>query len=106
MDEAAHVAAAPVEIQQHIADPLARPVIGVAAAAARLVDRKSLAVEQLCRGGRYTYHGPGRSEEHTSELQSQSKLVCRLPLEKKKPSFGFSTGTFYSSTTTTYALSS
>src|SRR2546430_3151821 len=24
-----------------------------------------------------------RSEEHTSELQSQSKLVCRLPLEKK-----------------------
>src|SRR5205085_8431337 len=25
-----------------------------------------------------------RSEEHTSELQSQSKLVCRLLLEKKK----------------------
>src|SRR2546427_2865292 len=36
-------------------------------------------------GGR---HGPGsisvRSEEHTSELQSQSNLVCRLLLEKKK----------------------
>src|SRR2546430_7109049 len=34
-------------------------------------------------------HGAGadtsRSEEHTSELQSQSKLVCRLLLEKKKP---------------------
>src|SRR2546430_3624248 len=36
-------------------------------------------------------HGPGkrlvdqyRSEEHTSELQSQSNLVCRLLLEKKK----------------------
>src|SRR2546430_7703072 len=29
------------------------------------------------RGGR-------RSEEHTSELQSQSNLVCRLLLEKKK----------------------
>src|SRR2546430_11871455 len=28
--------------------------------------------------------GAGRSEEHTSELQSQSKLVCRLLLEKKK----------------------
>src|SRR5688572_32617181 len=28
--------------------------------------------------------GPGRSEEHTSELQSQSNLVCRLLLEKKK----------------------
>src|SRR5688572_31612548 len=28
--------------------------------------------------------GPSRSEEHTSELQSQSNLVCRLLLEKKK----------------------
>src|SRR2546427_10127238 len=27
---------------------------------------------------------PERSEEHTSELQSQSNLVCRLLLEKKK----------------------
>src|SRR2546427_3010932 len=27
---------------------------------------------------------PSRSEEHTSELQSQSNLVCRLLLEKKK----------------------
>src|SRR5688572_31684458 len=31
--------------------------------------------------GVFTYH---RSEEHTSELQSQSNLVCRLLLEKKK----------------------
>src|SRR5690606_23265854 len=32
-------------------------------------------------------HGPrprGRSEEHTSELQSRENLVCRLLLEKKK----------------------
>src|SRR2546421_9713349 len=28
----------------------------------------------------------GRSEEHTSELQSRSDLVCRLLLEKKKKS--------------------
>src|SRR2546430_9147604 len=28
--------------------------------------------------------GEKRSEEHTSELQSQSNLVCRLLLEKKK----------------------
>src|SRR2546430_13416631 len=28
-----------------------------------------------------------RSEEHTSELQSQSNLVCRLLLEKKKTNF-------------------
>src|SRR2546430_5964372 len=29
-------------------------------------------------------HPAHRSEEHTSELQSQSNLVCRLLLEKKK----------------------
>src|SRR5687767_15777205 len=29
-------------------------------------------------------HGPSRSEEHTSELQSLAYLVCRLLLEKKK----------------------
>src|SRR5690606_39472008 len=29
-------------------------------------------------------HGAGRSEEHTSELQSRENLVCRLLLEKKK----------------------
>src|SRR5438034_2515011 len=29
-------------------------------------------------------HGARRSEEHTSELQSHSELVCRLLLEKKK----------------------
>src|SRR2546430_16938191 len=40
-------------------------------------------------GGYLTYRanrlaGMARSEEHTSELQSQSNLVCRLLLEKKK----------------------
>src|SRR2546430_3375115 len=30
------------------------------------------------------HRAPVRSEEHTSELQSQSNLVCRLLLEKKK----------------------
>src|SRR2546430_7445120 len=29
------------------------------------------------------FNQPERSEEHTSELQSQSNLVCRLLLEKK-----------------------
>src|SRR2546427_7490171 len=35
---------------------------------------------------KFLHHGIGlmRSEEHTSELQSQSNLVCRLLLEKKK----------------------
>src|SRR2546427_3490578 len=37
------------------------------------------------RFGPYIVLGVGsRSEEHTSELQSQSNLVCRLLLEKKK----------------------
>src|SRR5688572_32600305 len=31
----------------------------------------------------HTNRMPARSEEHTSELQSQSNLVCRLLLEKK-----------------------
>src|SRR2546422_4218008 len=41
-------------------------------------------------GGRAHHPGPphsprdGRSEEHTSELQSRLHLVCRLLLEKKK----------------------
>src|SRR5256886_7033302 len=30
------------------------------------------------------FAGDKRSEEHTSELQSQSNIVCRLLLEKKK----------------------
>src|SRR3989475_8146507 len=35
-----------------------------------------------------TYRGSRhRSEEHTSELQSQSNLVCRLLLEKKKKKY-------------------
>src|SRR5258707_4089873 len=34
--------------------------------------------------GRQGVRHPGRSEEHTSELQSRQYLVCRLLLEKKK----------------------
>src|SRR3990167_400772 len=32
----------------------------------------------FCGGGQSQCLGPARSEEHTSELQSQSNLVCRL----------------------------
>src|SRR5438270_5377526 len=35
------------------------------------------------RGGQDSAERATRSEEHTSELQSQSNLVCRLLLEKK-----------------------
>src|SRR2546430_11770024 len=34
-------------------------------------------------GGPASARNAGRSEEHTSELQSQSNFVCRLLLEKK-----------------------
>src|SRR5206468_10341523 len=37
-------------------------------------------------GGYDVVHVHERSEEHTSELQSRSDLVCRLLLEKKKKS--------------------
>src|SRR2546430_10311966 len=38
----------------------------------------------ICSWNRQGSHAGPRSEEHTSELQSQSNLVCRLLLEKKK----------------------
>src|SRR5256886_5334546 len=44
--------------------------------ALELVDKDAGAVKVVFAGA--------RSEEHTSELQSQSNLVCRLLLEKKK----------------------
>src|SRR5262249_57134555 len=37
-----------------------------------------------CLSMRLIRRKPGRSEEHTSELQSLTNLVCRLLLEKKK----------------------
>src|SRR2546430_13631188 len=47
---------------------------------AQRVEREARLLEDL--------RGDERSEEHTSELQSQSKIACRLLLEKKKP-YGF-----------------
>src|SRR2546430_8662438 len=51
-----------------------------AAPLAALAGGTGVAGEVACP--RRTYQA--RSEEHTSELQSQSNLVCRLLLEKKK----------------------
>src|SRR5688572_31581077 len=42
--------------------------------------RQVVQTSRRCDGRKSAY----RSEEHTSELQSQSNLVCRLLLEKKK----------------------
>src|SRR2546430_8346927 len=47
--------------------------------ARRTIDAGSTAASKARRPLRHK-----RSEEHTSELQSQSNLVCRLLLEKKK----------------------
>src|SRR2546430_6770428 len=59
--------------------------------AVRLVDvgRAHLSHSVLCvrRKDAGAVHPRARSEEHTSELQSQSNLVCRLLLEKKKKQF-------------------
>src|SRR5699024_12300400 len=45
---------------------------------------RSLHWRDLARQPRHTPFKTGRSEEHTSELQSRFELVCRLLLEKKK----------------------
>src|SRR5690625_5835103 len=49
------------------------------------------AIASICSNGTFQWgsarpDGYGRSEEHTSELQSRGHLVCRLLLEKKKKS--------------------
>src|SRR5256886_7818107 len=59
----------------------------------RLFRARAGAGDVVLEGGSIDVNGRGtlltteeclRSEEHTSELQSQSNLVCRLLLEKKK----------------------
>src|SRR2546430_5425545 len=67
------------------------PVGGAAASIAAITERVSASG---CASPGVTMNDAGtncasrarsaRSEEHTSELQSQSNLVCRLLLEKKK----------------------
>src|SRR2546430_17371771 len=57
----------------HDALPICRTIVSLSGASSRIAaccSRNALV--------------SGRSEEHTSELQSQSNLVCRLLLEKKK----------------------
>src|SRR2546427_2878134 len=77
------------ELGRSLAAPV---VIGLSG---ELGSGKTTLVQAICRGlgaralATSPTHGkwlaPGsRSEEHTSELQSQSNLVCRLLLEKKK----------------------
>src|SRR5690606_39544608 len=53
--------------------------------------RLDAAVVQVTKHGA----GGGRSEEHTSELQSRENLVCRLLLEKKKKNLTWCRLTLY-----------
>src|SRR5688572_32768864 len=48
------------------------------------VNRRTKRVDGIKPTGESVISNWPRSEEHTSELQSQSNLVCRLLLEKKK----------------------
>src|SRR5688572_32400379 len=50
----------------------------------RPLTRRELIAQGFMAGGATLL---SRSEEHTSELQSQSNLVCRLLLEKKKTKY-------------------
>src|SRR2546430_6250443 len=73
-----------------------RPIEEVAQAAAKVADsprwfqlywgkNPELTASMVLRAVNSGFF-PQRSEEHTSELQSQSNLVCRLLLEKKNHS--------------------
>src|SRR2546430_12397851 len=66
------------QVEQHLLQLEARQRIEHAE---RLVEQEHLGL--LGEGAR----DPHRSEEHTSELQSQSNLVCRLLLEKKQKAY-------------------
>src|SRR5688572_32186917 len=66
------------------------PVVGAQgqqAGAAPVPLRRGPAAPQQLGAGEFG-GDRGRSEEHTSELQSQSNLVCRLLLEKKNTRSG------------------
>src|SRR5438270_4920352 len=66
------------DLAQFAADPLIRDAGGPVGASIRTADPAAHRSVAHCGGPCQ------RSEEHTSELQSQSNLVCRLLLEKKK----------------------
>src|SRR2546428_9224735 len=69
--------ASPGLVDHEVPDPVARVLI-FAKGIKGLADRLSHEV------GAFAPRFDERSEEHTSELQSRSDLVCRLLLEKKK----------------------
>src|SRR6266481_6567979 len=71
--------AASAEAASETSQTIATPFISAATLSASLALRSHTATLAPCAASRRA-----RSEEHTSELQSQFHLVCRLLLEKKK----------------------
>src|SRR2546428_8518723 len=63
--------------------------------------RRAGVLLSLCQCG-FRWREP-RSEEHTSELQSRSDLVCRLLLEKKKKNTSGDTSAYSTRTRLCYA---
>src|SRR2546430_3828801 len=65
---------------------LFRSHLGIIRRFGKRVTQNLLRLNRLLQGqaGQADQVQNARSEEHTSELQSQSNLVCRLLLEKKK----------------------
>src|SRR2546427_7181876 len=68
---------------QRLSPETAMQLMGMGTAVTRLLDLK----DRITGGKGRAKADDTRSEEHTSELQSQSNLVCRLLLEKKKINF-------------------
>src|SRR5438034_6495214 len=91
---APHVSAPPDSCRDDAATPAAPSSIRKASGAAQAMKRRNpnpaARVYEPAGKAQETEHersmafGGCRSEEHTSELQSHSDLVCRLLLEKKK----------------------
>src|SRR2546430_8298203 len=71
------------EIPAGLAEDVVRGKVRLAGGGALLPGLASR-IETAAGIGAVLVDDPMRSEEHTSELQSQSNLVCRLLLEKKK----------------------
>src|SRR2546430_12204661 len=53
----------------------------------KLVVTEEKSLKMITKKFELSFFDFNRSEEHTSELQSQSNLVCRLLLEKKKKKY-------------------
>src|SRR5262245_63442736 len=70
----------------HDALPILQPqmLFGVANFDRQAIINNNVALSKAARVFEVPVVNPGRSEEHTSELQSLRHLVCRLLLEKKK----------------------